>query len=338
MQQKKSGISGRFGRAVTVIAFSFILGACSMVPDWANPVEWYKGTAEWISGDDDETVAARRAARSPALAPPGADRPFPPLSSVPARPQGMANRDQRRQQVQSGLVADRDRARHVALNPVQSPQSAKRNISGAPPRPVLTAPKAPLVAAVPPGNQAFQKAIAQQAAPPRRSLAPIRRNTMATPPVPRGTVTLIPPRTSAPFRSVLRRGISARPVAGPIGPSARSVAIGTVLFANGSAKISGKYAKTLRAIVKMQKQRGGTLRVIGHASSRTRDTKPLAHQIANFRISMARAKAVAGRLVRYGARPSGVAISGVADNQPIYHEFMPLGEAGNRRAEIYLDY
>jgi flagellar motor protein MotB len=25
-----------------------------------------------------------------------------------------------------------------------------------------------------------------------------------------------------------------------------------------------------------------------------------------------------------------------ADNQPVFHEFMPTGEAGNRRAEIYL--
>ena len=114
--------------------------------------------------------------------------------------------------------------------------------------------------------------------------------------------------------------------------------MGTILFANGSAKIAGKYAKTLRAIVDMQKQRGGTIRVIGHASSRTRDIKPLGHQLANFRISLDRAKAVASQLVRYGAPPGSITVSGVADNQPIYHEFMPLGEAGNRRAEIYLDY
>jgi flagellar motor protein MotB len=118
----------------------------------------------------------------------------------------------------------------------------------------------------------------------------------------------------------------------------RSVSVGTVFFANGSTKISGKYAKTLRAIVNMRQQRGGTLRVIGHASSRTRNTKPLGHQLANFRISLARAKAVARQLVRHGAPRGSVAVTGVADNQPIYHEFMPLGEAGNRRAEIYLDY
>jgi flagellar motor protein MotB len=28
----------------------------------------------------------------------------------------------------------------------------------------------------------------------------------------------------------------------------------------------------------------------------------------------------------------------MADEQPVYHEVMPSGEAGNRRAEIYIDY
>ncbi len=347
MQNNKIGLGRALGRAATVMVFSLALGACSSVPDWANPVQWYKGTAEWISGEDEQTIAARRAARSPEYAPPDADKPFPSLSTVPARPQGIANRDQRRRQVESGLVADRDRARHAALGPGDNPKPSPRSVPGAPARPVLVAPKtaavAPKIAAAAPvtGNQSFQRAIAQQSAAgaaTRRTLGPIRRNTMAMPPSPRGTVTLIPPRASVPRGGLLRMATPPRPVAGPIGPTARSVSVGTVYFASGSAKISGKYTKTLRAIVTMQKQRGGTLRVIGHASSRTRNIKPLGHQLANFRISLARAKAVARLLERHGAPSGSVALSGVADNQPVYHEFMPLGEAGNRRAEIYLDY
>ena len=75
MQYNKSGIRRPFGRVAAVVVFSLALGACSSVPDWANPVEWYKGTAEWIGGDDEQTVAARRAARAPEGAPPGADQP-----------------------------------------------------------------------------------------------------------------------------------------------------------------------------------------------------------------------------------------------------------------------
>ena len=118
----------------------------------------------------------------------------------------------------------------------------------------------------------------------------------------------------------------------------RSIQVGTVLFANGSSKIRKKYYKILRDIVKLQRQKGGNLRVVGHASSRTRNTKPLSHQLVNFRISVARAKAVARRLVRYGAPAGSIEVMGLADNQRIYQEIMPSGEAGNRRAEIYLGY
>ncbi len=299
-------------------------------------------------------MQAREAAKRPENAPPNADQPFPVLGTVPSRPAGIDDRTARRNQVQSGLVADRNRARHVAINPGTASAPAGAAITGAPPAPAVSPPPparpqlGPRVGAPPPvtsSNQAFQAAIAQQAAgnvtprPPFQSVVPgpVRRNTIPVPPSTRGSPVLTPPAGVSGVRQLR----IARPQAawsGPFGPGPRSVSVGTVHFANGSAVIDGKYEKTLRSIVGMHKQRGGMIRVIGHASSRTRDTRPLAHQLANFRISVARAKAVAERLMRYGAPASAVAFSGVADRQRIYHEFMPLGEAGNRRAEIYLDY
>jgi flagellar motor protein MotB len=53
---------------------------------------------------------------------------------------------------------------------------------------------------------------------------------------------------------------------------------------------------------------------------------------------MARADIVAKLLMQYGVPASKLIVIAQADSQPIYHEFMPSGEAGNRRAEIYLDY
>jgi flagellar motor protein MotB len=53
---------------------------------------------------------------------------------------------------------------------------------------------------------------------------------------------------------------------------------------------------------------------------------------------MDRANAVARALVRMGVPASEVSVAARADNEPVYYEFMPAGEAGNRRAEIYLDY
>jgi flagellar motor protein MotB len=111
-----------------------------------------------------------------------------------------------------------------------------------------------------------------------------------------------------------------------------------VLFTNGSSKLSRKDVSLLNNIVKMKKEKGGTVRVIGHASSRTRDVDPLRHRLVNFRLSLARANVVARRLVRLGVPAQDVQVMAKADNEPVYYEFMPAGEAGNRRAEIYLDY
>jgi len=344
MQYKKPEIKRSFGSSVAAIVLSLALGACSSVPNWANPVEWYKGTAEWIVGDDDEVITARKAARAPKNVPPNANQPFPNLSAVPARPQGIDSRVQRRQQVERGLISDRRRARHAALSPGDSAKPSPRNVPGAPVRPKLAVPSRvalPRIVTKAPtkGNQTFQKAIAQQSAPKRRAVGPVRRNTMGVPPSSRGGITLIPPDvlTTVRSRRQLKRSAPPQLAYGPIGIAGRSVSVGTIFFANGSSKISGKYNKTLRAIVNTQKTKGGNFRVVGHASSRTRDIKPLGHQIANFRISLARAEAVAHQLMLHGA-PGSVAVTGVSDNQPIYHEFMPLGEAGNRRVEIYLDY
>lgn len=321
MQYKQSEGFGPFRRVAVAIALCLTSAACSSVPDWANPVEWYKGTANWISGDDEETAATRKAAQAPENAPPNADQPFPKLASVPGRPQGIDNRTQRREQVQNSLVADRSRARHAALNTNGTNSSPTQSVPGAPPRPTLTAPP---TAPAPATGGGY--------------LSPVQHGTMATPPPPRGRLTLTPPSGVATGGRQFATAASPRPIPGALGATARSQAVGTVLFANGSAKISEKYARMLQDIAKMQKEGGATVRVVGHASSRTRNTSPMGHQVANFRISLARAQAVADRLVRYGAARQRITVTGVADNEPIYQEIMPLGEAGNRRAEIYLDY
>ena len=65
---------------------------------------------------------------------------------------------------------------------------------------------------------------------------------------------------------------------------------------------------------------------------------PANHEVANFEVSMERAGAVAAMLARYGVAPGAIITEARSDSTPVYHEFMPTGEAGNRRAEIYLEY
>jgi outer membrane protein OmpA-like peptidoglycan-associated protein len=63
----------------------------------------------------------------------------------------------------------------------------------------------------------------------------------------------------------------------------------------------------------------------------------VSHELANFRISDERARAVAEELVRLGVDPTAIIVEAVSDQQPAFVEAMPAGEAGNRRAEILLE-
>jgi outer membrane protein OmpA-like peptidoglycan-associated protein len=109
-------------------------------------------------------------------------------------------------------------------------------------------------------------------------------------------------------------------------------------FNVGSSRISPSYREALQQVVAEHEARGGFIRVVGHASSRTRDLPIDRHMLVNFRISLERAEAVARELVRLGASPGVVFIEARSDAEPVYYESMPAGEAENRRAEVFLEF
>ena len=91
-------------------------------------------------------------------------------------------------------------------------------------------------------------------------------------------------------------------------------------------------------MVAQYRKLGGRLRVIGHASRRTATNDPILHKMTNFQVSAARAERVAKELVKMGIRSDKLFVSSVSDREPRYYEYMPSGEAGNRRAEIFIDF
>jgi len=80
----------------------------------------------------------------------------------------------------------------------------------------------------------------------------------------------------------------------------------------------------------------GTIKVVGHSSSRTGNMSVERHLEVIFQKSQQRANAVAQALIKAGIPASKVIVEAVGDGQPIYYESMPRGEEGNRRAEIFL--
>jgi flagellar motor protein MotB len=121
-------------------------------------------------------------------------------------------------------------------------------------------------------------------------------------------------------------------------PGARSQRVAVIYFADGSANLSGRDLQVLGQVAALQRQYGGVLRVIGHASSRTGAMDITRHKLANFNVSLARANAVARALTTAGVPGRFLYVGAVSDSQPVYYEIIPTGEAGNRRAEIYMDY
>ena len=115
-----------------------------------------------------------------------------------------------------------------------------------------------------------------------------------------------------------------------------AVKVATIHFRNGSASLSARDRQIIANALQLKKERGGRIHIIGHASSRTRSLDPIRHKMLNFNVSIDRADAVARELIRLGIKKEELVIDAISDTQPKYFEFMPTGEAGNRRAEIYL--
>jgi len=117
---------------------------------------------------------------------------------------------------------------------------------------------------------------------------------------------------------------------------ASSTRVATILFKNGSAGLDANDRKILADVARLQRQHNATVRVIGHASQRTQNMDPATHKQANYRVSVKRANQVASALQQMGISSDKILTAAMGDNNPIYLEVMPSGEAGNRRTEIYL--
>ncbi len=117
-----------------------------------------------------------------------------------------------------------------------------------------------------------------------------------------------------------------------------SYQVASIQFLNGSSRLDSRDRRIIRQVFAQQRQTGGTIRIVGHASRRTATMDLVRHKLVNFRVSAARADSVARELVKLGARPDSLFVGAVSAQYPIYYEYMPSGEAGNRRAEIFIDF
>ena len=249
-----------------------------------------------------------------------------------------------------------------ATAPRQLPPGSMPQISAAPPPPAQIATAPPAASVVPRAEPPARSVAPAAPAAQRRSSTPAAPLVFGPPPTDIAIAQAAPPpsRSSraapqfapppAQFAGGVRTATPASPYSPyfPAGVSSfvpdnggygfgAGAKLATVYFGDGSAKLGSRDVTTIRQAIRAYKDRGGTIVVVGHASSRTRNVTAMRHEMANFAISLDRANAVAREILRLGVDPLAVRVSAVSDSQPVYYEVMPAGEAGNRRTDILIE-
>lgn len=345
-----------------------MLSGCSSVPDAVNPVKWYAKTTDFFSGDnqaaetpsasgENNGLAADPNAPAPAPAPQvsnapsglNADQVAGNYASPPIERQG-APSDVLRSEPASQAMASSDVPPVPMAQPVTPVTAAPMtsaaagsaptpgtlgtlpaSLSPVPERPasmsMADAPpplefNAPADVMSPYGRDEFETVVISSDGMDTLPQASPSFNAEQQPPAASGAMFPTPgATTSGAVSSVLAAGVTR---------------VATINFANNSSILDARDRSILGAVIQLQRERGGRVVVVGHASSRTADMDYIAHQMANFEISMQRASTVGNVLRDMGLEGETLEVQAVSDTTPLYQEVMPSGEAGNRRVEIYL--
>ena len=316
---------GRSKRArwIVALALAAALSGCESASDLdvfgvfddEEPAPETAGQQSVRERGDQETAAA-------------ADKSTPELSSVPDRPQP-ATTPTTRQRVVEGLAADRENARYSDQTVRLQGASRETATSTAPSKPAAAAPpvatrtmRATSTTAVPP--------------PPQLSATTVRRAGSPTPVIP-------PPPLPDPVATGPRPAVQVDATAISGGQTFPLTAtrvtideqVATIHFGHSSSRLDERDRQVIARVASAQRQNDAEIVVIGHASGRTQQLNKVDHEIANFRVSLARANRVAEHLIAIGVAPEKVRVEAFSATNPLYSEAMPTGEAGNRRADIY---
>ena len=348
--QPRQSVSETGAGVALALAALLALSACETVGDTVDAVN------PWSESDEAEAQPSGIGET------PGEDQPFPNLATVPEKPKPRLTAEER-ESIESGLVADRERANYT------DPVARSETVGTPPPPPAVPMPEVD-VAPLDPSAQPSVAAPAPQPAP-----APVPQ-TAAVPPAPQPTpmpaplpTTEIGATVDAVYRQELARSSAGAavpmpvpmpsPAAAPPTPQVAAVPapatipqplesfdptmtdmsanIATIYFGNNSSRLTTEARSALKEVAARQRSLGGILRVIGHASSRTRNMDEFQHRLVNFLISVDRANAVSQELMRNGVQPGALYVGAVSDSEQVSAEAMPREEAPNRRVEIYLD-
>lgn len=344
-----------------VLLSAILLGGCSQLPDAVNPVQWYRGASDWVSGDPDTPASREADARDTSGG-------FPDVKEVPERPR--VTDPAKRDDIVEGLIGDRENAKYT---------QERLNRQGAPTRPL--APRQPAAAVTPPAPQAaVERESAVAAMPAVQPMAAAPAAQAATPPAaepalrPDPTPGAAPVVAAAPAPAAEPAAKPAEAVAAAETPAARqakpassgnlledvyrrrlaesaamnvapqpaviaasltgggaplpgsSRKVGAFGFAGRSVRLSPDGVAQLQEVARLHKEHGGIVRVVGSGAGAASSPDAVKRMIEELDVAIRRADAVARELVRLGV-PAAAVTSATADTPP---------DGGS--TEIYIDY
>ncbi len=332
-----SAAGRRFPAFLAGWALAFALSACSQMPDWADPTDWFEGQEppSKVAQAEGQLNYVQSAAFPSVVSVPDV---APRVTAPSARAKLLENLSADRANAQySGekLVGDTSTEagiQRAAARPAQAPlvtaagnSTPEKRVSGAPPAPQIAQRLAANIEPVPAAPEPARTQIIQ-AGPVQAAPEPEPASTQ---------IAQTAPATQQRFQFPQFQGGAG--VVQP-GQAGRTQLAAIIYFRHGSAALDAQDREILRDIAALQRLRSGKIRVVGHASAHPGTVTQVKHRLANFEISLKRANAVVAMLISLGVAREAVQGEAKGDAQPVYHEFMPTGEAGNRRTEIFLEY
>ena len=122
------------------------------------------------------------------------------------------------------------------------------------------------------------------------------------------------------------------------GDTSVSLLSGVVRFDYSSSEIVSDYSRVLADVARIQRDTGGYLRVVGHASRKVDAPDALKEMMVNFSLSIDRANAVAAELIKLGVPANHIFVGAKGQSEPANLPGGDETEEDSRRTEIFLDY
>ena len=317
-----------FWLKITFAASLLGLASCSQLPTLSSPLDWIKTSQSMVKGAVGSIIGTRNNGKSSQ---------YPKLSAFPSRPMLLSTSEDRKK-IRNELVSDKKNASYVGTKSKLWPNSM----------PFKTKPVAPIK----PDTSASQREVSKKTSLVQNSTSSAKTEEKTTQSkifVARASINSEQQEPSAQSSEVKTKKFKFKiptnvgsgksknnPLKFQIVDSVSSVNKGVINFGHGSHQLSAADQRFLSKIASEVKKTGALVRVVGHASMRTRDMDELKHTLANFNVSVKRAEAVASFLIASGVKAEKLIVDAVGDSQPLNYESMPSEERANRRAEIFI--